>query len=197
MSPPPQPIRKPNPPPTMANSSNSTPYTKFEILPNIYLSRFPKEIPEEITHVLNMCTMPHPPDGSRIYLHIPIDDIDDITPHIASIIAFIENARPSNGKVIVHCALGINRSVAAVVAYVCHAKGMCWGQALRLIREKKGDVKPSALFLRQIDRWFKKERGEGEDVGSEGDEEDPLMGFHRRLQARKRALKRDEGNEKG
>jgi hypothetical protein len=88
--------------------------------------------------------------------------------------------------------------VAAVVAYVCHAKGMRWGQALRLIREKKGDVKPSALFLRQADRWFKKERGEGEDVGSEGDEkEDPLMGFHRRLQARKKGLKRDEENEKG
>lgn len=144
-----------------------------------------------------MCTRPHPPDDSRIYLHIPIDDIDDITPHIASIITFIEEARYSNGRVLVHCALGINRSVAALVAYVCHVKRIRWGQALRLVREKKGDVKPSALFLKQIDVWFKKERGDGENVGRERDEEeDPVVGFHRRLQARKRGLKEDEENEK-
>jgi len=126
MSPPPQQTRKPNPPPTMANSSNSAPYTKFEILPNIYLSRFPKEIPEETTHVLKMCTIPHPPDHSQVYLHIPIDDIDDTTSQIASIITFIENARSLNGKVLVHCAFRINRSVVAVVAYVCYVKGMNW-----------------------------------------------------------------------
>jgi hypothetical protein len=67
---------------------------------------------------------------------------------------------------------------------------------LRLVREKKGDVKPSALFLVQIDAWFKKERGDGDNVGREQDEEDPLVGFHRRLQARKRGLKEDEENEK-
>ena len=195
MSPPPQQTRKPNPPPTMANSSNSAPYTKFEILPNIYLSRFPKEIPEETTHVLKMCTIPHPPDHSQVYLHIPIDDIDDTTSQIASIITFIENARSLNGKVLVHCAFRINRSVVAVVAYVCHVKGMRWGQALRLIREKKGDFKPSALFLVQIDRWFKNQRGDGENVGREQEEEeDPLVGFHRRLKARKMGLKGDEGN---
>jgi hypothetical protein len=144
-----------------------------------------------------MCTIPHPPDDSRIYLHIPIDDIDDITPHIASIITFVGNARSLNGKVLVYCALGINRSVAAVVAYVCHVKGMRWGQALRLIREKKGDVRPSALFLKQIDVWFKKGRGDGENVIREGDEEeDPLVEFNRRLQARKGGLKGDEENEK-
>ncbi len=147
--------------------------------------------------MLNMCTIPHPPDDSRIYLHIPIDDIDDITPHIAPIITFIENAHSSNGKVLVHCALGINRSVAAVVAYVCHVKGMRWGQALRFVRERKGDVKPSALFLVQIDKWFQKERGNGENVGGGRDEEEgPLVGFHRRLQARKSGLKEDEENEK-
>jgi protein-tyrosine phosphatase len=168
-------------------ATSDTTYTKFEILPNLYLSRFPKEIPEDITHVLNMCTTPHPPDDTRTYLHIPLDDIDDITPHIPSILTFISSAlstpslsRFSNmnreNKVLVHCALGINRSVAAVVAYVCHVKGMRWGQALRLVRERKGDVRPSALFLKQIDVFF----------GRDGEEEeDPLVGFHRRLQERK------------
>jgi hypothetical protein len=168
-------------------ATSDTTYTKFEILPNLYLSRFPKEIPEDITHVLNMCTTPHPPDDTRTYLHIPLDDIDDITPHIPSILTFISSAlstpslsRFSNmnreNKVLVHCALGINRSVAAVVAYVCHVKGVRWGQALRLVRERKGDVRPSALFLKQIDVFF----------GRDGEEEeDPLVGFHRRLQERK------------
>jgi protein-tyrosine phosphatase len=169
--------------------TSDTAYTKFEILPNLYLSCFPNEISEDITHVLNMCTTPHPPDNTRTYLHIPLNDIDDITPHIPSILSFISSSltSPSEGgnKVLVHCAFGINRSVAAVVAYVCHVQGVRWSQALRLVRQKKGDVRPSALFMKQIDVFFRRNGKEGRE-GEE--EEDLLMGFHRRLEERKKGL---------
>jgi hypothetical protein len=78
-----------NSPLTMSSTSKITTYTKFEIIPNLYLSSFPREIPEEISQVLNMCFAAHPPDATCTYLHVPLDDIDDITPHIPNILSFI------------------------------------------------------------------------------------------------------------
>jgi protein-tyrosine phosphatase len=160
----------------MSNPDQNNPYIKYEILPNLYLSRFPFSIPLDTTYVLNMCTTPHPPDATRTYLHIPLDDIDNITSHIPSILSFLDaSLQQSNSKVLVHCALGINRSVAAVVAYVCHRKEINSGEALEFVRKRKGDVRPSKMFLGQIDRFF----------GREGEREDPMVGFRRRLEERK------------
>jgi hypothetical protein len=74
----------------MSNPDQNTSYTEFETLPNLYLSRFPSSIPLDISHVLNMCTTPHPPDSTRTYLHIPLDDINNITSHIPSILSFLD-----------------------------------------------------------------------------------------------------------
>jgi len=167
----------------MSNTSKIPIYTKFEIFPNLYLSRFPKEIPEEITHVLNMCIDAHPPDSTRTYLHIPLDDIDNITPHIPDILSFINNALSPNftsdaqNKVLVHCMLGLNRSVAAVVAYLCGVRGITVQEALEEVQEKKPDVRPSALFMVQIDRFFGRDNGE---------KDGRLKVLHERLQERKR-----------
>jgi len=149
----------------------------FEILPNLYLSKFPAHIPLEITHLLSLCTHPHPPDRSRAYLHISLDDIDNIKPHLPQILEYIDNALQNNGKVLMHCALGINRSAAAIVSYLCHRNQTNSSAKLEFLKEKKGDVKPSALFLKQIDQFFHREE----------EKEDPLVGFHKRLQQRKQA----------
>jgi protein-tyrosine phosphatase len=126
----------------------------FEILPNLYLSKFPTQIPQEIMHVLNMCTQPHPPNTTRAYLHISLDDIDNIKPHIQQILGYVDTALRNNGKVLVHYALGINRSAAAIVSYLCHGNQINSSDALGFLRERKQNVKPSALFLKQIDQFF-------------------------------------------
>ncbi|TVY35203.1 Dual specificity protein phosphatase [Lachnellula occidentalis] len=159
-------------------------FPRFEILPHLFLSKFPDTIPTDITHVLNMCTQPHPLDASREYLHIPLDDIDNIGPHISAIVMYIEHALRDNGAVLVHCALGLNRSAAAIISYLCHRNGTTAKQALEFVKEKKADVQPSALFLRQIDRYFCRE----------GKSEDPLVGFHQRLQQRKLQALADSGD---
>ncbi|TVY50830.1 Dual specificity protein phosphatase H1 [Lachnellula cervina] len=116
---------------------NEKPYHAFEILPHLHLSSFPttpEQIPDDITHVLNMCTTPSAPDATRTYLHIPLLDWDDISPHISSIISFISSALLSSvttppttetktPKVLVHCALGVNRSAAAVITYLVWRNG--------------------------------------------------------------------------
>jgi protein-tyrosine phosphatase len=156
----------------------------FEILPNLYPSKFPTQLPLEIRHVLNMCTHPHPPNTSRAYLHISLNDIDNIKPHIPQILEYIDNALQNNGKVLVHCTLGINRSAAAVVSYLCHRNQTNSSAALKFLKEKKSDVKPSALLLKQIDQFFHRLE----------EMEDPLFGFHRRSQQRKQGAMIEKDN---
>jgi len=165
---------------TSVTTAQETPFKLFEILRDLlYLSRFPNiaTLPRNITHILNMCTDTHADSYGRTILHIPMDDIDDITPHIPIILSFISSSIQSGNEVLFHCALGLNRSVAAVLAYLCHIIGLDAQKALEVVKEKKADVKPSALFLQQIDRYF----------GRGGEREDPLVGFKRRLEERKRA----------
>jgi hypothetical protein len=151
-------------------------FKMFEILPHLHLSKFPTEIPTGITHILNMCGIPHPFDSTRTYLHIPLNDIDNITPHIGKIIDFIENALRGDGNILVHCALGLNRSASAILTYLCHRNHTNSTDALAFLQERKQDVEPSVIFLKQIDQFFNREVLK----------EDPLVGFHRRLQERKK-----------
>lgn len=85
----------------------------------------------------------------------------------------------THGTVLVHCALGINCSAAAVLTYLCHVKGCDSRDALEFWKTKKGDVKSSVLFMKQIDPHF----------GRGVEEDHPLVGFHRRLKARKDATR--------
>ena len=114
---------------TMGNSASApSPVTvPYEVLLNLYISEFPVDIDPRFTHILNMCTQPHPLDANhptQKYHQILINDIDNITPHIPAIISFISTAiKEENGTVLVYYHAGINRSVSAIVAYLCHSKG--------------------------------------------------------------------------
>ncbi|CZR54895.1 uncharacterized protein PAC_04780 [Phialocephala subalpina] len=98
------------------------------------------------------------------YLHLPMKDEDDITPHIPSITTFVSSAlRPANpttnNNVLIHCVSGINRSAAAIITYLCHVKpkfGVV--DAFMHLWEKKTNVCPRRRFLEQIERWFGRSR---------------------------------------
>ncbi|KAF4626834.1 hypothetical protein G7Y89_g11320 [Cudoniella acicularis] len=183
----------------------SNPLLRHEIIPDLYLSRFPDEMPPEITHILNLSPYAHPPASiaNLKSLHIStLADIDDITPHIPAILEFIEaalspapDAKSSNSmdgntlteeevekkeekrnKLLVHCAIGINRSPSAVIAYLCSVHKINSARALKIVKHKKPDIRPSKLFLAQIDRFFRREGEAGQD---------PMVGFHERLKRRK------------
>ncbi|KUJ19199.1 putative dual specificity protein phosphatase 16 [Mollisia scopiformis] len=145
-----------------------------------------------------MCTHKHPEDATRTYLHIALDDIDDMKRHIQELVAFIDSAIKGGGIVLVHCALGLNRSAAAILSYLCSQKPITSLEALEYLKERKPDVRqvlllcfmgidlltlnerPSALFLQQINQYYgRKEKNEAED---------PMARFHRRLQERKAGI---------
>ncbi|KFX89851.1 hypothetical protein V490_06779 [Pseudogymnoascus sp. VKM F-3557] len=151
------------------------------VIPGLYLSSFPNELDKKYTHVLNMCMTPHkalphashPPESP----HLKLLDWDDITPYIPQILMFIDVAleHPQN-RVLVHCALGVNRSAAAVTAYLCHRNGSNTTIALEYLKSRKSDVQPSAMFLQQIDENF---------GYKDTFEIDPMVAFHERLRKRK------------
>lgn len=97
---------------------------------------------------------------------------DDIRPHIPAILSFTDNAVAALGnKVLLHCALGINRSASEI----CYTKSFKASEGLEFLRERKGAVKPITAFLVQISEFFVR----GEVI------EDPLVRFHQRLKERK------------
>ncbi|KFY75030.1 hypothetical protein V499_04985 [Pseudogymnoascus sp. VKM F-103] len=161
-----------------------------EVIPGLYLSSCPDEIDKKYTHVLNMCMTPHE-DGSHDSprpetLHIQLLDWDDITPYIQLVLQFINTAlQHSQNRVLVHCALGINRSAAAVTAYLCHQNKSNSRAALEYLRSRKPDVQPSVMFLQQIDRYF----GYGDTFGI-----DPMVAFHERLRKRKERMAVDRNS---
>ncbi|KFY48946.1 hypothetical protein V495_00890 [Pseudogymnoascus sp. VKM F-4514 (FW-929)] len=153
----------------------------IRVIPDLYLSSFPNELDKKYTHVLNMCMTPHkalshashPPES----LHLKLLDWDDITPYIPQILMYITTVleNPQN-RVLVHCVLGVNRSAAAVIAYLCHRNGSNATTALEYLKGRKLDVQPSAMFLQQIDKYF---------GYKDTFEVDPMVAFHERLRKRK------------
>ncbi len=154
-----------------------------KIIPGLDLSAFPDKVNSKYTHVLNMCMTPNPPashDPATEILHIQLLDWDNITPHIPRIVRYIDSAlQHSNNRVLVHCALGINRSASAVTTYLCRRNNSNSSTALAYLKSKKPDVQPSVLFLQQIDQYF---------GCQDTSKKDPLVSFHERMQRRKAGM---------
>eukprot|EP00928_Gymnodinium_smaydae_P011549 TRINITY_DN14248_c0_g1_i2.p1 TRINITY_DN14248_c0_g1~~TRINITY_DN14248_c0_g1_i2.p1 ORF type:complete len:292 (-),score=43.73 TRINITY_DN14248_c0_g1_i2:254-1129(-) len=70
--------------------------------------------------------------------------------HFADIMVFLGKCRAERRKVLVHCIMGINRSSAAVVAFLCCGMGMNLLDAITLTSEKRGYILSNGSFLDQL-----------------------------------------------
>lgn len=119
-----------------------------------------------ITHVVN-CAPVKPTDDSPYdeevgvtgYMQIPaVDKVDfDILQYYESVKTFIDSAKKDGGKILVHCAMGINRSGAICSAYLVDAEGMDLISGMKLIKEKHGIIVLNKGFQKQL-MEFAKER---------------------------------------
>ena len=102
----------------------------------------------KITHVLNCAGYTGPrefPDKSPYeglaidYYEFKASDEDeyDITQHFGESIKYINRAFQKGGKVLVHCAMGINRSVAVCVAYLLHHKNWPLLKATSYVKDRR------------------------------------------------------------
>jgi len=94
------------------------------------------------------------------YLGIGADDIEEyaICEHFADTADFLLRCRVENRKVFVHCIMGVNRSVACAIAFLCSGLGMKLRDAVDLASTRRGHVLSNKSFLRQlIDAWAEAE----------------------------------------
>jgi protein-tyrosine phosphatase len=54
------------------------------------------------------------------------------------------------GPTLVHCAMGISRSVSMVIAYLIRKRKMTLEQALQFVRSKRSIIRPNVGFMEQL-----------------------------------------------
>jgi protein tyrosine phosphatase len=109
----------------------------------------------EITHILSVIDdFDYSPiaKGSitRKVLYIPDDHFADIYQYFDECIDFIDEALKNNGKVLVHCALGVSRSPTVVMAYLMKKCGMEIGSAYSHLKSVRPKIHPINNFLKQL-----------------------------------------------
>ncbi|XP_061570704.1 dual specificity protein phosphatase 16-like [Cololabis saira] len=136
------------------------------ILPHLYLGCqrdvLNKELMQQndIVYVLNASnTCPKPdfvPDSH--FLRVPVNDSfgEKILPWLDRSVEFIEKAKASNARVLVHCLAGISRSATIAIAYIMKRMDMSLDEAYRFVKEKRPTISPNFNFLGQLLDFEKK-----------------------------------------
>ncbi|XP_037550421.1 dual specificity protein phosphatase 13-like [Nematolebias whitei] len=122
-----------------------------------------------ITHVLNAAHGKLCCKGSddfygttEKYYGVPANDLPtfDLSPFFYPAAEFIHQALTSGGKVLVHCAVGVSRSAALVLAYLMIHHHLSLLSSIHHVQQKRW-IFPNRGFLRQLiklDRKLLKER---------------------------------------
>ncbi|XP_014841283.1 PREDICTED: dual specificity protein phosphatase 16 [Poecilia mexicana] len=130
------------------------------ILPHLYLGCqrdvLNKELMEQndIAFVLNASNTCPKPDfvPESHFLRVPVNDsfCEKILPWLDRSLDFIEKAKASDGRVLVHCLAGISRSATIAIAYIMKRMDMSLDEAYRFVKEKRPTISPNFNFLGQL-----------------------------------------------
>ncbi|XP_069759847.1 dual specificity protein phosphatase 16 isoform X2 [Narcine bancroftii] len=136
------------------------------ILPHLYLGCqrdvLNKELMQQIdiAYVLNASNTCPKPDfiPESHFLRVPVNDSfsEKILPWLDKSVEFIEKAKASNGRVLVHCLAGISRSATIAIAYIMKRMDMSLDEAYRFVKEKRPTISPNFNFLGQLLEFEKK-----------------------------------------
>ncbi|ELU01778.1 hypothetical protein CAPTEDRAFT_222206 [Capitella teleta] len=126
-----------------------------------------------ITHVLNCAGKPRdysqqpfdrasgpydPKETSvQVYLQIEARDVEEypILMHYGLAREFLDGAKASGGRVLVHCEMGVNRSAALCVAYLLEQTQMTLIQVLRLVKIDRPVLLLNDGFRKQLMNFAK------------------------------------------
>ena len=98
------------------------------------------------------------PDATK-WKELPLDDspTEDISCFFDEAIEFVQRAIDSREGVLIHCFMGLSRSVTVEVAYLISTRGMTARQALDRIRETRVNAQPNKGFWRTLEEFEKLE----------------------------------------
>ncbi|XP_051275883.1 dual specificity protein phosphatase 16 [Dicentrarchus labrax] len=136
------------------------------ILPHLYLGCqrdvLNKDLMQQndIGYVLNASNTCPKPDfiPESHFLRVPVNDsfCEKILPWLDRSVEFIEKAKASNARVLVHCLAGISRSATIAIAYIMKRMDMSLDEAYRFVKEKRPTISPNFNFLGQLLDFEKK-----------------------------------------
>ncbi|KFD47962.1 hypothetical protein M513_11139 [Trichuris suis] len=113
-----------------------------------------------ISHIVSIHDRAQPFNDGRQQLLVKISDqeSENILEHVSKVNDFIHAARLTGGSVLVHCMLGISRSVTFVIAYVMSVTDLGWREALKVVRSTRHRASPNFGFKRQLQAFEKSVR---------------------------------------
>lgn len=117
-----------------------------------------------ITHILTLspvCRVKYPDKFHYLKHSISDNCSTNIFLILDSCFEFIEQARLTHGRVLIHCFQGISRSATILSAYLMKYHQLSLEEALQAIREVRPIVQPNATFilsLKKFERQLKEER---------------------------------------
>ncbi|OTF77738.1 dual specificity phosphatase-like protein, partial [Euroglyphus maynei] len=133
-----------------------------EIIPGLYLSSIDSAIdPQTLTSysiktiVSILSNLPKFNQFDSIdYYYIELDDDEqqDLLVNLDRTFQIIDNSLKENRNVLVHCALGVSRSSATVMAYLMRSQKslLSFDDAYRLVKSKRIIIGPNFGFRRQL-----------------------------------------------
>jgi atypical dual specificity phosphatase len=114
-----------------------------------------------VTAVLNVAKeAQYAPDGNYFdYYKVSIDDGQAMDfSHLSEAVDFI-HSRIRNGKVLVHCLMGVSRSSTVVLCYL-HECGFSLREAMNLIKKKRPEAQPHIALYNSVREYYQKKEGE-------------------------------------
>ncbi|XP_061679278.1 dual specificity protein phosphatase 8 isoform X1 [Syngnathoides biaculeatus] len=130
------------------------------ILPHLYLGSQKDVLNKElmaqngITYVLNASNTCPKPDfiSESHFMRIPVNDnyCEKLLPWLDKTNEFIDKAKVSNCRVIVHCLAGISRSATIAIAYIMKTMGLSSDDAYRFVKDRRPSISPNFNFLGQL-----------------------------------------------
>ncbi|XP_041705675.1 dual specificity protein phosphatase 8-like [Coregonus clupeaformis] len=130
------------------------------ILPHLYLGSQKDVLNKDlmvqngITYVLNASNTCPKPDfiSESHFMRIPVNDnyCEKLLPWLEKTNEFIDKAKVSNCRVIVHCLAGISRSATIAIAYIMKTMRLSSDDAYRFVKDRRPSISPNFNFLGQL-----------------------------------------------
>ncbi len=139
-------------------SGFNAPYSRIE--DGLYLGRAVERPPPGTSAVVNLCGRADAYDAEAS-LHAPVfeggkePDIE----WLRDVVAFIEAQRRAGRTTYVHCLAGMNRSAAAMTAYLMKSRGWGRDEALAFVKTRRPQAHPNPTLMRLLSEWERKLAG--------------------------------------
>jgi hypothetical protein len=133
-------------------STYERPYDRVE--DGLYIGASVDKPPRGTQAVVNLCGRPDPYQAeASLWEPVLEDETEPDLGWLRRVVGFIAEQRKAGRTTYVHCSAGMNRSGAAVTAYLMQEHGWDREQALGFLRSKRSEVQPNPTLMRLLAEW--------------------------------------------